>query len=106
MFMKKNKEQKPVRWKAFLWMLIFPIQLALDVALFYGGLYLDGQAFKPGPDTIGHGVPIFTGLGLGIALIMTEVSLVLAIILPIISFIIRSRRLKKWNEKHHSDANA
>jgi len=94
-------EKKPVRGKAFLWLLVFPVQLILDVVLFYGGLYLDGMMFKPDPDTIGHGVPIFTGLGLGLAFIMTEISFVLAIVLTIISFIRRSRKLKKWNEEHN-----
>jgi len=96
-------EQKPVRWKAFLWLLIFPIQLILDIALFYGGSYLDGAMYNPGPDTIGHAVPIFTGIGLGLAFILTEISFVLAIILTIISFIRRSRKLKKWNKEHTID---
>lgn len=96
---KKKQNKKPAVWKAFLYLLLIPAQIGLDVLLFYGGLYLDGAMYNPDPNQPGHAVPIFTGLAVAVASLMTLAIIVLALILTIVSLVRRRKKLKQWKQE-------
>ena len=96
---KKKQNKKPAVWKAFLYLLLIPAQIGLDVLLFYGGLYLDGAMYNPDPNQPGHAVPIFTGLAVAVAAFVTLAVIVIALIMTIVSLVRRCRKLKQWKQE-------
>ena len=76
--------------RAFLWLLIIPAQLVMDVILIALGAYIDSRIFD-NPGVQGHGMPVFTVIMPIIALLFTIIAVIVSIVLVIISY--RRRKL-------------
>ncbi len=95
----KDTSRKKSPAKAFLWLLMIPAQLLIDVLLVVFGSSLDGMIFSGGPEDQGHGVPLFTAIMPIIGFIMTVVVIIAAVVLVIV----RYSAIKKSNENRVMD---
>lgn len=91
-----KKDKKPAIWKPFLFLLFIPVQIGLDVLLFYGGLYLDGAMYEPSPDQMGHAVPIATGLAVVLGASLTIFVIGISLLLTIVFLVKQCKKRKKW----------
>ena len=79
--------------RAFLWLLLIPLQFVLDLLLLFCGSMLDMRMANP--EAYGHPAPGFVLLALAAAALFSIIVPVFAIIMTVI----RYRRLKKAREK-------
>lgn len=88
----RGAPQKKSPARAFLWFLIIPVQLVIDVALVALGPYIDSQIFS---DTTapGHAMPFFTVIMPFVALALT----IIAVIVSVVMVVIRYSGIKKKN---------
>ena len=91
-----NQEKVHSLWKPFLFLLIIPIQIGLDVLLMYGGFLIDEALTSPEAEALGHGAPVFIGLGTLLAVVLTIIAIILALVLTTV-FLIRAIRSRKQN---------
>lgn len=91
-----NQKKVHSLWKPFLFLLIIPIQIGLDVLLMYGGFLIDDALMSPEAETLGHGAPVFIGLGTLLAMVLTVIAIILALVLTTV-FLIRAIRSRKQN---------
>ena len=75
--------KSPIR--AFLWLLIIPAQLMVDVILISLGAYMDSRLFE-NSGVQGHGMPIFTVIMPIVALVLTIIAVIVSIALVIIRY--------------------
>jgi len=85
-----------------LWFLIMiPAQLLIDFGIVYLCILGDESLFSnPNPDTLGHGIPVFTILGLGIAVFFTIIVLILSITLTVVNLVRRSKRAAAMEQQN------
>lgn len=95
-----NQEKVHSLWKPFLFLLIIPIQIGLDVLLMYGGFLIDEALTSPEAEVVGHGAPVFIGLGTLLAVVMTVIAVILAFVLTTV-FLVRA--IKSRNQNVDSD---
>ena len=84
----KSRKKSPAR--AFLWLLMIPAQLVLDMLLIAAGAGIDSRIFGS-DEAVGHGMPIFTVLMPILAIVLTVIVVILSIVLTIV----RYSKLKK-----------
>ncbi len=88
-----DRKKSPAR--AFLWLLIIPAQLVIDMLLIALGAALDSRIFSSA-EPQGHGVPLFTAILPMLGIIMT----VIVVIVSVILVIVRYNAIRKSNEKN------
>lgn len=86
-----SRRRSPAR--AFLWLLMIPAQLLIDVLLIVLGASIDGRIFSSAEHQ-GHGVPLFTTILPMLGIIMT----VIVVIVSVILVIVRYNAIRKSNE--------
>ena len=74
-----------------LWFLVMiPAQILLDVGIVYLCTLGDVALFSnPDPETLGHGVPVFSIIGVGVAGFLTIIVVILSIVLTVINLVRR-----------------
>lgn len=95
-----NKTDGKRGWKkVFLWLLLIPVQLVIDVLLARVGIEKDAQLAEDvhlaNPDLPGHGAPAFSALYLGVAYIATFLVVAVVILIICEKIVSVSQREKK-----------
>ena len=89
---------RPIKKKspglAFLWLLLIPAQLIIDVILFFLGVSMDSIIFSGNGNVTGHGIPIFSIIMPLIAIGITFFVIILSIVLTAV----RYSRIKRNGE--------
>ncbi len=70
--------------KPFKWLLLIPIQLVLDVALFVLAAMIDIYVI-PDPSAVGHPMPVFMLIAMLVLPLMTIVVLILSIVMHVVT---------------------
>ena len=73
---------KDKRGSSLFWLLLIPCQLAADVFLVYIGSRIDLMLFSDS-EAHGHGIPVFSAIFFLIAVFMTLIVLIMALVMAI-----------------------
>lgn len=77
------RKKSPCR--ALLWLLLIPGQIVVGTAFVALGAYMDSVMFShPAPDTMGHGMPVFSLIFAIVAFVVTIIIVILSIIITIV----------------------
>lgn len=102
--MKKEKKQKKQR-SPFLWLLMIPIKVLVDFIFLTGVYFFEiefwrRQMLKNAAEGYGgHGIPIFLGLSLLLALATSVIVLLVSIIVTCVKLYLRNRERKAAGRK-------
>ena len=77
-----NYEKKKSPW---LWLLMIPLQIAMDIVLFNVAIAIDSYII-PNPNALGHPVPALTLMAFVTLPVITLVVIIIALILSLIAW--------------------
>ena len=80
-----NIDRKKSPARAFLWLLIIPAQLVIDMLLIALGAALDGMIFS-GSGAQGHGMPVFTVIMPVAVILLTVIAVTVSVVLVIVKY--------------------